>query len=226
MGARIGMPSMPQVPRMLARKLDVAQGATVTSVLRDGGEWVLRKDSSNFRADLLVLAIPAPQARDLLGPTHSLDPDLERVGFHASVTVMVGLDPEAPRPFVTQKGEGARAWVVQDSAKPGREGQPLTAWVVQADPEWSRAYIVLPVARLADLVAPRLLQLLGALDDHVRYQAAHRWLYAQASRPLGQPFLANDDAGLVVGGDRGLGPMAEDGWASGRTRADHLLARL
>ena len=87
------------------------------------------------------------------------------------------------------------------------------------------AHIDLPFAELADLIAPQLLDLLGAKPDHLRHAVAHRWLYAQTDAALGRPFLADDAAGLIVGGDWALGPHAEQGWASGRAMAAHLLAR-
>nr|WP_111300151.1 FAD-dependent oxidoreductase [Paracoccus saliphilus] len=224
-GAQVGLPGMAQIARALGQGLDVAQGTMVTGLRRDGGGWQLRVGDRTEGADMVVLAIPAPQACDLLGQDHPFAADLGAVRYHANVTVMAGLDPSAPRPFATCRSDGALAWVAQDSTKPGRDGQPLTTWVVQADPDWSMAHIDLPFAELADLVVPQLMTLLGADPAQLHHKAAHRWLYAQADRPLGQPFLADDAAGLIVGGDWALGPSAEDGWASGRAMAAHLLAR-
>lgn len=224
-GSHVGLPGMAQIARALGQGLDVAQGAMVTDLAQDGGEWQLRVDDRTEYADVVVLAIPAPQARDLLARRHAFAADLASVSYQANVTVMAGLDPAAPRPFATHRSYGALAWVSQESSKPGREGQPLTTWVVQADPDWSMAHIDLPFAELADLVAPQLLALIGADPAQLHHKAAHRWLYAQVDQPLGQPFLADDAVGLIVGGDWALGPSAEDGWASGRAMAAHLLAR-
>lgn len=224
-GGWVGLPGMAQVGRALGQGLDVVQGAMVTGLRREGTGWQLRVDERTEAADLVVLAIPAPQARDLLGQDHRFAPELAAVRYQANVTVMLGLDRVAPRPLATRRSEGALAWIAQDGTKPGRQGQPLTTWVVQADPDWSMAHIDLPFAELADLVAPQLLALLGADPAQLQHKAAHRWLYAQADRPLGRPFLVDDMTGLIVGGDWALGPSAEDGWASGRAMAAHLLAR-
>ncbi|WP_405404517.1 NAD(P)/FAD-dependent oxidoreductase [Paracoccus sp. Ld10] len=221
----VGTPGMAQIPRALAQGMDVYTGAMVTALDHGPTGWHLRGTGIDHHADTVVLAIPAPQARDLLGAGHAFVAPLAQVRYQASITVMAGLDPEAPRPFVTHRGTGALAWVAQDGAKPGRDGQPLTTWVVQADPDFSMTHIDLPFAELADLIAPQLLDLLGARPDHLHHAVAHRWLYALTETALGQPFLADDTTGLIVGGDWALGPHAEHGWASGRAMAAHLLAR-
>ena len=224
-GGIVGTPGMVQIPRALAQGLDVRSGVMVTALEPGPAGWHLRGEGIDHRADIAVLAIPAPQARDLLGAGHAFAAPLAQVRYQASVTVMAGLDPAAPRPFVTHRGTGALAWVAQDSAKPGRDGQPLTTWVVQADPDFSMAHIDLPFAELAKLIAPQLLALLGARPDQLHHAVAHRWLYAVTDVALGRPFLADDATGLIVGGDWALGPHAEHGWASGRAMAAHLLAR-
>ncbi|ODT58197.1 MULTISPECIES: FAD-dependent oxidoreductase [Paracoccus] len=221
----VGTPGMAQIPRALAQGLDIRSGAMVTALRRHGAGWHLGGEGIDHHADRVVLAIPAPQARDLLGGDHPLSGPLAQVRYRANITVMVGVDLAAPRPFATHKGQDALAWVAQDSAKPGRDDQPLTTWVVQAAPDYSMHHIDLPFADLAHMIAPQLLELLGADPAHLHHAAAHRWLYSQTDRPLGQPFLADDAAGLVVGGDWALGALAEHGWASGRAMAAHLLAR-
>lgn len=221
----VGRPAMAAIPRAMAQGLDLTQGAAVNRLIRRDGLWHLGGEGIDHRASRVVLAIPAPQARDLLGGDDPLSADLAQVRFHASVTVMAALDPDAPRPFVTRRGQGPLAWIAQDGAKPGRAGQPLATWVVQADPDWSMAHIDLPFDDLAAMIAPLLLEALGARPGQLRHAAAHRWLYAQAERPLGRAFLQDDARGLVVGGDWALGPLAEHGWASGRAMAAHLLAR-
>ncbi|TJZ91925.1 FAD-dependent oxidoreductase [Paracoccus gahaiensis] len=224
-GAMTGLPGMSALPKALAAGLDVRQGAMVTALNRQDGLWHLGGEGIAHQADLVVLAIPAPQARDLLGADHAFAADLARVRYHACVTLMAGLDTAAPRPFVYRQGQGALHQIWQDGAKPGRADLPLVPWVAHADPDWSMAHIDLPFAELADLMAPLLLAQLGADPAHLHHAAAHRWLYARTDRALGRAFLSDDAAGLVAGGDWALGPDAEHGWASGRAMAAHLLAR-
>ncbi|CAM3329956.1 NAD(P)/FAD-dependent oxidoreductase [Paracoccus nototheniae] len=219
-----GTPAMSAIPKALARGLDLRQGAMVTALRREGRLWHLGGEGIDHAADLVVLAIPAPQARDLLGADHPLAPALADIRYHACITLMAGLDAAAPVPPVTGNGQGPLAKLWCDSAKPGRAG-PLTAWVAHADPDWSMAQIDLPFAELAAIMAPLLVEAIGADPAHLRHAAAHRWLYARTDRALGQPCLTHDATGLVVGGDWALGPSAQDGWVSGQAMAAHLLAR-
>ncbi|WP_168217516.1 NAD(P)/FAD-dependent oxidoreductase, partial [Paracoccus liaowanqingii] len=220
-----GLPGMSAIPKALAAGLDIRQGAMVTALKRQDRVWHLGGEGFAHQADLVVLAIPAPQARDLLGADHPFAADLAQISYHACVTLMAGLDPAAPRPFVHRRGQGALHQIWQDGAKPGRADLPLIPWVAHADPDWSMAHIDLPFAELADLMAPLLLAELGADAAHLHHRAAHRWLYARTDRALGRPFLADDATGLVAGGDWALGPDAAHAWDSGQAMAAHLLAR-
>ena len=56
------------------------------------------------------------------------------------------------------------------------------------------------------------------------YAAGHRWRYAQASTPLGVPFLT-DGGGVFLGGDWTLSARAEGAWQSGGAMADAVLER-
>ncbi|MBU2957780.1 FAD-dependent oxidoreductase [Paracoccus sp. 1_MG-2023] len=219
----IGTPTMVDLSRALASGLDVLQGVTIERLQRDDGLWHLFAGNDMFRARQLVLAIPAPQAARLLGPDHALHDRLSAVRFNACATLMAGID--APPPFTTRLGRGAVAWVANDGAKPGRQGQRLTTWVAQADPVFSARHVDTPLDELARIMAPELLRVVGAPEEALQHAVAHRWRYSQVSVPLGAPFVADAATSVIVGGDWTLGPYAEDGWASGREMAGHLLAR-
>lgn len=219
----VGRPGMSDVVRAMAAGLEVTQGAMIAGLRRDGSGWQIALDDRWIDAGCVVLAIPAPQARDLLRADHPFAAALDHVTYDPCVTLMAGLSPDAPRPFAWAEGSGAAAWIAHDGGKPGRQGQPLATWVMQADPEYSARHIDLAFDDLAAMMAPVLLDRLGAEPRHLQHSAAHRWLYARASRPLGEAFLADMDAGLLVGGDWALGPTARDGWASGTAMAAQIL---
>ncbi|WP_378948701.1 NAD(P)/FAD-dependent oxidoreductase [Paracoccus sp. R86501] len=220
----VGSPGMSDVVRAMARDLDVTQGAMVAGLRRGDAGWQIAIDDIWQDAGRVALAIPAPQARDLLGADHPFAEPLAKVAYDPCVTLMAGLSPDAPQPFRWKSGTGAAAWIAHDGSKPDRQGQPLATWVMQADPDFSAQHIDVGFDQLACMMAPVLLDQLGAASDHLQYASAHRWLYSRVSRPLGQPFLADDGNGLLAGGDWALGPTARDGWASGTAMAAHLLA--
>ncbi|WP_265500909.1 FAD-dependent oxidoreductase [Paracoccus beibuensis] len=141
---------MSQLPRALSRDLDVVQGARVTNLVPDGGGWRLRIDVGDHLAARLIVAIPAPQARDLPGANNAFAAPLAQVHNQANVTVMVGLDTSAPRPLRDAGRAGAFGLSCAGRREAGRGGPPLTTWVVQVDPDWSMANIALPFDGLAD----------------------------------------------------------------------------
>ncbi|WP_304616032.1 NAD(P)/FAD-dependent oxidoreductase [Paracoccus sp. (in: a-proteobacteria)] len=219
----VGQPGMSGLVRHLAEGLEVRQSAQVTALAPLDDGWRVMLGDQAVDARHLVLTIPPAQARALLGADHALADALSRVAMLPSITLMAVLDRAAARPFVTRKGEGALAWIAQDSAKPGRPQDGPTGWVVQSDPAFSAVHIDLPFDALAAMLAPMLLKAIGAQPEHLLQAVAHRWLYAQVDVPLGQPFLRQ--GALWVGGDWCLGPRAEDGFHSGQAIAQDLLAR-
>lgn len=219
----VGVPGMSAIPAALAQGLTVTQGVAINRLQRRDGRWHLGGEGVTHQADSVVLSIPAPQARDLLGRDHAFADALAQVRYLASVTLMAGLALTAPRPFARREGSGMLSWIAQDADKPGRQGQPLTTWIAQADSDWSAAHIDLPFDDLAAKMAPALTRELGAAPGDLVYSAAHRWLYARTDRALGRAFLGDAATRLAVGGDWALGPLAEHGWASGTAMGEWLL---
>lgn len=91
------------------------------------------------------------------------------------------------------------------------------ALVVEASQDWSIENVeqdaVAVGHALHELVRP-------AIDSAVAKSViAHRWRYAFADRPLGQPYLAGKN-GLFVCGDWCLGRSIESAWLSGSAAAD------
>ena len=78
----------------------------------------------------------------------------------------------------------------------------------------------------AESVAPAMLasfarRLPAAMPAPVA-MAAHRWLYARVTRPLGEDFLWEPDAALGVCGDACRGGRIEEAALSGLALADRL----
>lgn len=221
----VGCPGMSSIPKAMAQGLNVTQGAMVAGLRATTSGWRLAVDDVWHEAETVVLTIPAPQARDLLGGDHAFHDALADISYDPCIALMAGLDKEAPQPFASAIGQGASAWIAHDGGKPARQEQPLATWVMQADAKFSAQHIDRGFDELARMMAPILLEKLGADADALQHAVAHRWLYSRTARALGQSFLADDGARLLVGGDWALGPDVQHGWASGRAMAAHILSR-
>lgn len=215
----VGLPGMSGLPRALAEGLDIRQNVEVTEVSRTAQGWRITTGTGEIVARHLILTIPAPQAAVLLANSGICDAalarDLSGVEMEPCLTLMAAFPPDAPRPFIIRRSDtGALAWIAQDSAKPGRSGAAIT-WVAQASPAWSKQHLEADKDAIAALMLPLLCHELGCAPATAHYCSAHRWRYARAAAPLGQPFLHRAGAGLHIGGDWCLGARVADAWASG-----------
>lgn len=220
---QVGLPGMSGLPRALAEGLDIRQNVEVSAVERADYGWRITTPEGEIDAAHLVLTVPAPQAAALLAGSgmddaalaHALAHALADVQMEPCLTLMAAFPAEMPRPFIIRRsGTDALAWIAQDSAKPGRADH-VTAWVAQASPDFSRQHQEADKGAIAALMLPLLCNALGCAPEAALYASAHRWRYARAATPLGQPFLKAASAGLHIGGDWCLGTRVADAWASG-----------
>lgn len=221
----VGIPGMTGIAKAMARGLSIHQRAEVTHLSRHRAGWALRIGAEEELFDRVICTAPAPQADKLLGPSHPMANALADVEFAPSLTLMLALPSEMRHPFTTRRDpDDAIAWLALDSDKPGRAHPQC--WVAQASEDWSRAHLELERADMTALMLPMVCSLLDVDPAIVRHAAAHRWRYAFATRPLGAPFLCDDDKTLYLGGDWCLGHKVEAAWTSGTAIAEDVLRAL
>ncbi|MEM6825483.1 MAG: FAD-dependent oxidoreductase [Pseudomonadota bacterium] len=212
----VGTPGMSAIAKYLATAIDVRQGMEIPSVTCDGGRY--RVAGEDY--DRVITTVPAPQAISLIGASHPLAGALASVVMEPSLTLMLAL-PASARGFeALRQPDEDIAWIALDSAKQARPGPDC--WVAQAGRQWSRTHLDLKKSEIAQAMLPTVCKLLGADASEALYVAGHRWRYAQASSPLGQPFLAHEGS-LFMGGDWALSDRAEGAWQSGSAMAQALL---
>jgi predicted NAD/FAD-dependent oxidoreductase len=218
----VGNPGMNAIAKHLGDGLDIRLRAEVHGVSASGNGWSVSVGTQTHLFRHLIITVPAPQARRLLGPAHPFVAELDRVRIMPCLTLMAAFAPDQPKPFYVRSGaEEAIAWIAQNSTKPGRP-EP-TCWVAQAGSDWSNAHLERDLDEIAGLMLPMLCDRLGADQSAVRHAAAHRWRYARTTVPLGQSFLRDDEGTLYLGGDWCLGARAEAAWSSGTAIAEDLL---
>jgi predicted NAD/FAD-dependent oxidoreductase len=167
----------------------------------------------------VVLALPAEQAAALL---RDPDPGMAARAAASSTapcwTVMAAFESRLDLEVDTLRDEGRLGWAARNSSKPGRQGPE--AWVLQADPDWSREHLEAPAETVIEALLGDLARRMGApLPDRVLVQA-HRWRYARSS--VGEDLaLWSADRRLGCCGDWLSGPRIECAWDSGEA-----LARL
>lgn len=218
----VGLPGMSGLPRAMAAGLNVSTETKVTSIQRVGAKWQVNAGEI-LLADVVVLALPAPQIASLMVMEHLLLEELSRVKLAPCLTFMAAFTDNCPTPFIVDRSEdGPMAFIARDCSKPNRSSTAVT-WVVQAGPNWSAVHLEEDKLKLTKQILPLLCNKIGANFNDVIHFDVHRWRYARVTTPLGQPFLHDNSGTLYMGGDWCLGPRVESAWTSGAAIARDIL---
>ena len=236
-GRWVGQPTMNALARQLSEGLTLHTEHTVQPPTRDdSGRWQLATAEHGLLPgshDVLLLAVPAEQARPLCRHSPLLQAALADVNGQPCWTLMLGWVPETPPGALPAPPADAAAItggvlteVVDVSDLPG---PAWLRWVLHATPAWSAAHLELtPEAATA-----ALLQALPALGvaPAPTHAVAHRWRYAQVATPASA--ACGWDATLRLGscgdawggGDSASLPEGvERAWLSGQALAQAVLA--
>lgn len=204
----------------------------VVQIERDAlhpAQWQLRLEGSDGGLqvvggfDRVVLAMPHPQAHDLLlssGLAPQLRQALTDVHVAPCWTLMVAF-PNAAQPGLSHLGpqwNAARSthhrisWLAREGSKPGRE--QIERWTVQAAPDWSAKHLEDDPERVKGKLLRGFAEITGirAMPTHA---VVHRWRFAQTQTPLGRSHLFDRELGLGLCGDWCLGHRVEDAFISG-----------
>jgi renalase len=223
--AWVGVPGMSAIVKQMAARHRVESGSPVASMVRANDGWRLIIPAGEVGPfDAVVLAIPAEQAAAVLS-LH--DFQMARIALMARSqpcwTGMYVFDRPLDRLPQVIRNAGAIAWAARNNAKPGRTGPE--AWVVQANPSWSSAWLESSQEDVAALLLASLAKIAGcAIPDPVA-AVAHRWRYA-LSAGSGDGALWNSAIGLGACGDWLLGPRVECAWLSGRMLAKRCIGQV
>ncbi|MTI00370.1 NAD(P)/FAD-dependent oxidoreductase [Roseibium sp. RKSG952] len=225
-GWRVGVPAMNALPKALAAGLDLRVATQVVSLQFDADGWKLRTGAGEREGpfDLVLLAVPAPQALGLAaGLDGPLADTIRRVAIDPCWAVMAGFrEPLDPGYDVFTAAEGAIAWMAFNNSKPGRP-RDGTSLVIHASPDWSRVNLELDKADAAQRLLGFAAERFGQPLPEPVYLEAHRWRYAKTRIPAGRAFLASETLPVLVCGDWCLGARVEYAFESGRAAALALI---
>lgn len=179
----VGAPAMNALPKAIAAGLDVVLETRVGAVAQDSGQWRLHDTDGNDLGafDWLVLALPAPQAHELLPDSENFAPDPPMT---ACFSLLLGFD--APLAIDWQAAFVSRAdisWISLDSSKPGRPGE--TSVVVHSTNRWADAHLDAGRERIVAHLALELERVGGIDAARAAHVDLHRWRYANVGMQAG-----------------------------------------
>jgi renalase len=200
----------------LAANLDVAYRSEVADV--GPGPTV-----DGAPAAAVVLAMPAPQASDLLA--EELTAELAAVDgrdFEPVLALAAGWParcwPDLDGVFV--QDDPVLSWVADDGRRRG-DGAPVL--VAHSTPAFAAPHLDDPAAAAEPVLAA--LRRVMEIDQPPEWTYLHRWSLARPVNPHDEPFhLGPAMVGLC--GDGWGSPRAETAWLSGRALGQALVQRL
>jgi predicted NAD/FAD-dependent oxidoreductase len=224
----VGGPKMSVLARDLVAGLELHCGDWIDAIAPLTEGWELRaRDGASFRDfDAVVLAVPAPQALDLLPSTEGLELLARRIAaveIDPCHAVMVAFEDALHASFDAAFVRDLPIdWVARNDSKPGRDGSET--WVLHATPEWSRQHIDADSEWVITQILGAFEKLIGRSLPATSHRASHRWRYARTRRPLESEAEWVAASGLGVCGDWLRGNRVEDAFLSGRALARAILA--
>jgi predicted NAD/FAD-dependent oxidoreductase len=224
----VGLPGMSALVRPTAAGLDIRKQTQVSALDWTDGGWHLSIDGAEGLDgfDLVVLTVPAPQAKPLAAGYPALVAALDAVDFDPCWALLAAFDGSIPAPNGRDSALPSSLDKLSiESAKPGRDATALCL-VAHASPEWSQAHLEHGRDAVAPLLLAEVRRAYGPVMPEPHYLAAHRWRYARVKSILARPYLASPDHRLFIGGDWCLGNSAEHAYASGSAIADAVLGTL
>lgn len=220
----VGVPAMNALPKAIAAGLDVVLGTRVGAIAREGEYWQLHAtDGADLGAfDWLVLALPAPQAHELLPDSESFAPDPPMT---ACFSLLLGFDEPLAIDWQAAFVGGADiSWMSLDGSKPGRP--EATSVVVHSTNRWADANIDAGHERVVAHLAAELERVAGIDTARAAHVDLHRWRYANVGMQAGGEFFIDAGRRVAATGDWFIQGRVEAAFTSARDLARTLGSLL
>lgn len=200
-----GVVSNRNIAESLATQLDIYNREKVVALSWRHSKWIANTEKgAEFEGDAIVLAMPVPQALELLEKSKVTVPEvlrkkLEAITYHRCISVLALLERESriPSPGGMYLDNESLAWIASNYKKGiSPEGYAVT---LHASHQFSVQHWDSDKPLIADLLFKASQQWLGA--SVIAYHV-HRWKYSQPATIYGAPFASVERQGpLVLAGD-------------------------
>jgi renalase len=222
----VGTPGMSSIVRPLAEGVRIHTGKRVHTIMRadvkSDASWHVWFDDQTTAGPFsaIVIAVPAPQARLLLGQLEDLSSQLSRVRMMPCWSLSVYLEtPVLPNQDVFSDMSEVIRWIARNNTKPGRSPHGETI-VVHASPGYSREAEDVEPEVIAHEIWAEVTRALSLPAVQPAQMTAYLWRHGLVDQSLGESYLYSSTHKVGVAGDWCLGRLAEHAFESG-----HLLGK-
>lgn len=225
-GGTVAVPRMNALPRALGERHHAHMETRIATIRHDGKAFSLidTDDASHGPFTHVVVAVPAPQAADLLSDHGSAFAPVSDARYAPGWTLMLGgVAEDGPDRAQYPDDTGPVATIISEDSKPGRDA--LGCWTVHARTSWVREHLEDDAANVAKTLAAEFTLLTGLSTHDAIYASAHRWRFCQPELSIDAPFLLDGQLGACgdwCGANRSGGD-ARAAWRSGQALAHALL---
>lgn len=213
----VGTPGMSAIVRPLTESVRIHAGRKVHTLARDDKGWNIWFDDETSAGPFaaVAVAVPAPEARLLLGGLEGMVEALARVRMTPCWALMVRLDERVlPEQDVYSDMSEVIRWIARNSSKPGRSGKGETI-VVHASPDWSRETLDADPEAVAGEIWSEVSNVLGLPPVRPSLMTAHLWRHGLVDQSLGESYVYSTHHKVGTAGDWCLGRLAEHAFESG-----------
>lgn len=230
-----------RLPEMLASRLDVTLNSTVTALEIGDDSVVVVTDKSRLKADQVVLAVPAMEARGIYIGADKLERRLLATRYSANISIAVMTDRQFEIPESLRRVYGLliprreRACIAAISIESNKSrdrspgGQLLNIMLCGA---CSAAMLHLPDDEVLKAAIPEAEKYLPALSRHIASAVLYRWAQAEPFSHLGRAsdlrryraHSLHSAKRVLLAGDFMSTPYTEGAAESGRWAARQIIA--
>lgn len=229
----VGTPGMASLVRPLAEGLRVHTGRRAHTISRaeakSGHAWHIWFDDQTSAGPFsaVAIAVPAPQARLLLGRLEDLAHPLSRVRMMPCWALMLHFNQPVLPPkldVISDMTEVIR-WIARNNSKPGRQksGESI---VVHASPGYSREAEDADPDTIGQELWDEVRRALGLSSVKPEIMAATLWRHGLVDQSLGESYIFSSQHMVGVTGDWCLGRLAEHAYDSGTSLGRAIVAAL
>ena len=220
----VGVPGMNSVGNFLSQDLNIRLNTRVCSISKGERHWSLMADNSEFLGnfDWLLLAIPGPQATEILPKNLPLYEKVSKIKMEGCFSVMLGFSKPLPIEFDAALIRNRDiSWMSINSSKPGRE--KLFSMIVHSTNNWADANSHMAKVEALDHLCSEISRTIGHDVSKADHKAIHQWMYANTKKHGNMTHFWDRSENLGVCGDWVIQGRVEAAFTSGFKLAGDVL---
>lgn len=222
-GGMVAAPRMNSLPRGMGERYTAHLGCRIAQIRREGaGVQLVDTQGAEFGPfSHVAVAVPAPQAMDLLAGQGDAFAAISEAHYAPCWTLMLGGVAGAAGSWTRSGVESdVLSSVICEDSKPGRAA--AGCWTAHARTDWVRDHLEREAGEIADILSAEFTRVTGVEAARCSYKTAHRWRFSTPEAWLEAPYLLDGTIGACgdwCGTDR-TGGDARAAWRSGVTLAE------